>query len=251
MAEENLEVQSVSGMAVDLPLVDIGGRSFAYVLDFIFSFILAVGWVFLVAYLIGTGFSLDPIAAIKSLDESEWKKNLFVWVGLIPAYVFFLLYHPLLEWWMKGQTFGKRLAGIRIVMQDGTESRPVPIFIRNLFRLIDSLPSFYLLGLIVAMFNKRHLRIGDMAAGTVLVYEEKPKKFEQYLQHHFNSNIPARELDLLIELNQRWQSLGRKQRIELATRLFNKLDMAADVEGLSSREQDQLLQQQLKQLLEG
>ena len=42
-------------------------------------------------------------------------------------------------------------------------------FIRNLLRIIDGLPVFYLLGLIVMVSSKRKQRIGDMAAGTVVV----------------------------------------------------------------------------------
>ena len=67
-----------------------------------------------------------------------------------------------------GKTLGKMLMGLRVQALDGAYT-PMKSFIRNLLRIIDGLPVFYLLGLIVMVSSKRKQRIGDMAAGTVVV----------------------------------------------------------------------------------
>lgn len=72
-----------------------------------------------------------------------------------------------------GQTLGKRALGIRVVRTDGSPASAGAIAGRTALRLIDQLPAFYLLGLIVALVTKRKQRIGDLAAGTV-VSRDKP-----------------------------------------------------------------------------
>jgi uncharacterized RDD family membrane protein YckC len=69
-----------------------------------------------------------------------------------------------------GQTLGKRLLGLRVVRADGSRAEAGPILIRNLVRLIDWLPAFYVVGA-AAVFatGERRQRLGDLAAGTRVV----------------------------------------------------------------------------------
>ena len=68
-----------------------------------------------------------------------------------------------------GQSLGKKLAGIRVVMRDGAPARLGPVIVRTLFRAIDVLPFFYLLGWILMRSSRPTQRLGDMVAGTTLV----------------------------------------------------------------------------------
>ncbi len=63
------------------------------------------------------------------------------------------------------------MAGVRIVTRDGGTPSVGALLVRNVFRLIDSLPLFYLTGIVVSLVSREHLRIGDMAAGTLLVHD--------------------------------------------------------------------------------
>ena len=69
-----------------------------------------------------------------------------------------------------GQTLGKRLLGLRVV--DARTGRP-PDFLmslaRNVIRVVDWLPAFYFLGFLVAAVTTNRQRIGDVAAGTVVI----------------------------------------------------------------------------------
>src|SRR5690606_4225634 len=93
-------------------------------------------------------------------------------VVVLPATALYLLYHPVLEVLMRGRTPGKRMAGVRIVKRDGGVPGSVALLVRNIFRLIDFLPFFYFVGLVTTMLTRHCVRLGDIAAGTLLVYDE-------------------------------------------------------------------------------
>lgn len=71
---------------------------------------------------------------------------------------------------ISGQTVGKRLLGIRVTTLDGRRPDARQILVRTLLRLIDSLPAFYLLGLLLVLTSRpgRRQRLGDMAARTTV-----------------------------------------------------------------------------------
>ena len=151
---------------------------------------------------------------------------------------------------MKGRTPGKRMTGLRIISRDGHEASDGALLIRNLFRMLDSLPSSYVLGLIVAMSNKRHCRIGDFAAGTLLVYEEKAEQKDiAAIIGEQGNGIATQQRELVQELLERWKGLQPAVRGQLAEKLLNSLgENIDDIE--NNRKRDQVLRDRLKQLLE-
>jgi uncharacterized RDD family membrane protein YckC len=71
-----------------------------------------------------------------------------------------------------GQTLGKRWLGLRVVHDDGTRIRWQASLIRNLLLVADFLPGTYLFGLASMIASRRFQRLGDHAAGTLVVYAE-------------------------------------------------------------------------------
>src|SRR6185312_14049071 len=67
-----------------------------------------------------------------------------------------------------GQTPGKRIAGIRVVMDTGHAVTFSAAAVRNLLRTADFLPPPYLLGALLVAFHPRGKRLGDLVAGTVV-----------------------------------------------------------------------------------
>lgn len=82
-----------------------------------------------------------------------------------------VLYFTILEG-EYGQTVGKRLLSIVVVKEDGSSCTMGSSAIRNVLRLIDLIPVFYLLGLVVILLTDRSQRVGDLAGGTVVVRTE-------------------------------------------------------------------------------
>jgi hypothetical protein len=71
----------------------------------------------------------------------------------------------------RGQTPGKRLMGLAVLNDDGTPVRWPGALTRNLLRAADFLPFLYGVGLITMLMNRDFKRLGDLAAGTVVVYQ--------------------------------------------------------------------------------
>lgn len=82
--------------------------------------------------------------------------------------VAFLAYFVLLEGYLGG-TIGKLLLGMRVVSRRGTAPGPGAALIRNVLRLIDFLPAFYLLGIVLIATSREKQRFGDRIAGTFVV----------------------------------------------------------------------------------
>ena len=69
-----------------------------------------------------------------------------------------------------GQTLGKRLRGIVVVGTDGSHLSWGSSILRNLLRIVDALPAFYIVGIVVAYLTDDHQRVGDLAGSTVVVH---------------------------------------------------------------------------------
>jgi len=82
------------------------------------------------------------------------------------------------EVWNRGRTPGKWILGLAVVREDGTPIRPGESILRNFLRVVDFLPYFYALGLLCMLADKSFRRLGDLAAGTLVVYvrETRPAR---------------------------------------------------------------------------
>ena len=211
----DLAVDSVTGVDVALPVAGPGARSFAFLIDWLIRTVLSVAWYVVAALLHNGGWSLvAPLVA-----DANW----FVFV-VAPAGAIYFFYHPVWEVMTRGLTPGKRMAGLRTVSRDGGAPGVGSILTRNVFRLVDSFPVAHALGLITTMFTRNNVRIGDLAAGTLLVYVRNDTTLAQ---------IPGRQIDakaaeVLSELLQRWGSLDSDARRRIAASLLKDIPAATD-----------------------
>lgn len=90
--------------------------------------------------------------------------------------LFFGLYGFLFEWLGGGATPGKRALGLGVLREDGRPAGAVPVLVRNVMRLVDFLPTLYFLGLASAVGSRGARRLGDWAAGTVVVHVPVPAR---------------------------------------------------------------------------
>ncbi len=98
-------------------------------------------------------------------------------------------YGFILEWTMNGQTLGKRLFRLRVMDAQGLSLTFSQVVIRNLLRLVDALPGFYLLGGMTLLATKNSQRLGDLAAGTIVAWTPglSQPDLAQILSGKFNS----------------------------------------------------------------
>jgi uncharacterized RDD family membrane protein YckC len=124
-----------------------GARVFAFVVDGFLSAIVAI-----VIFLIGAATQSDGFMLVMSVAAA------------VASFGYFIGFEA-----TSGATPGKRLLGIKVVKDDGSPMDWGAAIIRNVLRVVDYLPFSYLLGFCLIVFQSRKQRIGDMAAGTLVV----------------------------------------------------------------------------------
>jgi len=90
-------------------------------------------------------------------------------LSTLAAFAVLVGYGMVLEWFWRGQTLGKRMFRIRVIDEQGMHLRFQQVVIRNLLRAVDQLPVFYAVGGAACLLSSRSRRLGDIAAGTVVV----------------------------------------------------------------------------------
>jgi len=160
-----LTVPSATGIDVGLVLAGPGARTIAFILDWMIRGCLATAWLLLVTW---------AITGDLGMDVPRDSETLWILVGAVPSTTIYFLYHPALEALMDGRTPGKRMTGLRVLTPEGHVPTTGALLTRNVFRIIDSLPGFYVVGLLLVIFGPKHQRFGDLAAGTVVALERAP-----------------------------------------------------------------------------
>jgi len=207
----DLTVDSVTGIDVSLAVAGPGARSYAFLIDWHVRLILAFAWYTFGALLFNGRMSL----AVPATPSGRW----FVLV-LAPTAAIYFLYHYVLELAMRGRTPGKRAAGVHLVTRDGGTPGAGALLTRNVFRLIDCLPICYGVGLVAVAVTREHLRIGDMAAGTLLVYERTAAVPPAGFLTH--GKLDATGMEIVQELLARWAALEPEARAVLARRVLSR-----------------------------
>ncbi len=129
-------------------------------------------------------------------------------LGTIWAFCVQWGYFLLFEWLMQGQTPGKRIVGIRVIQVRGTSISFFQSAVRNLIRVVDSLPVGNVVGFLVAMTNRESRRLGDLAAGTLVVHVERKAKLIVAVQE----NVAEIDRGRLALLRQRLAQLNREHK---------------------------------------
>lgn len=212
---EQFVVQGMTGVDLTLNIAGPGSRSYAFIIDWHIRLLLALAW-FVISVLIFIG----GFAAMSHAAERA------ILITTLPASILYLFYHPILELLMRGQTPGKRMAGVRIVNREGGPPSIGAILIRNAFRLIDSLPMFYLVGLVTTFITEQRVRIGDMAAGTLLVIDENTsaKSLQHLSKVGVQGALDPNTVDLIEQLLERWKSLEPDKRRAIVISLLRRID---------------------------
>jgi uncharacterized RDD family membrane protein YckC len=219
-AQSGLVVDSVTGVDVALPVAGPGARSFAFLIDWQIRAILSAAWYVIAAIQRNHGWSI----AAPLNPDSAW----FVFVVAPPAAIYFL-YHPVWEVVTRGRTPGKRMAGVQIVSRDGGAPGVGALLVRNVFRLIDSFPIAYAVGLVTTMLTRNHVRIGDLAAGTLLVYVHSGTGLADYTGGRpFERRLDATTAEVVNELLQRWETLDPTARDRIARTMLPNSDTDDD-----------------------
>lgn len=174
-------------------IAGIGSRFIGALLD---TLILAVALVVL-NLVIGLilAWSVGPERLFAENDEQiGWIGGLIIALYALVNFLIFWGYYIVFELLWNGQTPGKRVAKVRVVRLDGNPAGFMEIVVRNLVRVVDFLPSAYGIGLLTMFFNQQARRLGDFAAGTLVVKERADIQLETLGRPTPAMQTPAPEL---------------------------------------------------------
>jgi uncharacterized RDD family membrane protein YckC len=140
---------------------------------------------------------------------------------------FWMIFMFLIEWFYpvlfevfwRGQTPGKRALGISVVHDDLSPVSFGTSMVRNLLRTVDFLPLFYMTGLVAMLSNRHFQRLGDLAAGTLVVSvreSTKPAKVADIIPLAPATVLLRSEQISIIDFLHRSQQLSQPRQQELA-----------------------------------
>jgi uncharacterized RDD family membrane protein YckC len=180
---DQLSIETPELVAIEMPIAGIGSRFIALLVDYLIWFpgILLVGKIF--------SMILPSLSAFNKLSEQ--------WAFAIYLFLLFLFnwgYFTLFEAFWNGRTPGKRVARIRVIQRSGRAIGLFESMARNFIRYVDQIPFFYAVGAIAIFVTRDHQRLGDLAAGTLVVrdrIEDAPVSAETTRTFTANIFTPA------------------------------------------------------------
>ncbi|MFC5696562.1 RDD family protein [Pseudomonas sp. GCM10022186] len=140
-------------------------------------------------------------------------------LGLILMFLLNWWYMVLFEVLNQGRSPGKQVMGLRVIHDDGTPIGWSASLVRNLLRFVDLLPFAYTLGVLSCLMHPTFKRLGDIAAGSLVVYrDEKPQRPELPEAEPERAPFPLDLADqrALLGFAERQASLSVARRAELA-----------------------------------
>src|SRR5574341_389472 len=160
--DDYLSIATPENVAFGYDIAGIGSRFLAAVVDTLILLALIL-LVELTLSLIAASFFRDQL--LNDSPVLAWMAAIF---GLI-AFALFWGYYIFFEMPWNGQSPGKRWVGLRVIRTDGTPITLTESIVRNLVRIVDFLPAYYGVGLVTMFVNGQSRRLGDLAAGTLVV----------------------------------------------------------------------------------
>jgi uncharacterized RDD family membrane protein YckC len=163
---ETHTIETPEQVGLEYSVAGVGSRFIAALLD---SLILGAFFFaeLMVVVVIGAASSVTPAASGWAQTAGKWFVAFVVFINFAVVWGYFALF----EAYWHGQTPGKRAMKVRVIKDSGRQVTLFEAMARNLVRVVDYLPSLYLVGVITMLCNKRNQRLGDLAAGTIVVHE--------------------------------------------------------------------------------
>lgn len=237
--KNSVQFETPENVQVHYAAAGMGTRFLAWFIDQIILMLLLIAGIILLAI---AGTSLEVFDNLFDPDPVESDQRAGYTIGLIilitglGSFVYFMTS----ELCFRGQTLGKRCSRIRVVKVDGFALDAGSILLRNVFRVVDNIPLTW----IIPVMSKRGQRLGDMAAGTVVVSDESPelspvrvelsarKAAEAEFRFDVKSleRLSEQDFEAIERLLDRWPSIPAAQQIQLAGKLTEALAQKVQIE---------------------
>jgi len=208
-------VRTPENVILEFELAGVGSRGAAVIIDTLIQNFILLFLALTVYPVLGDG--------VLSLMRSR-ENTLYIVIAILLIFIVQFGYFLLFEFFLKGSTPGKKIVGLKVIMANGEPVTFTAAMIRNLLRVGDMLPGIYGVGILSVFLNEKYMRIGDMAANTVVIKERDGKtdllnfRRSEILQPNIVLD-PAEEA-LLTEYGER---IGDKENPLYSVKLENEL----------------------------
>jgi uncharacterized RDD family membrane protein YckC len=216
----SVDVRTGESVAIRYELAGLGSRFLALVVDMLAQFAIAIALLLLFAFASPALSRLGPLAS----------KNAYGWFLAFVILVFFLIFFGwfiIFEAWWSGRTPGKRALGLRVVRDGGFPIDVGASMIRNLVRIAEVVLGFYAVSAVSALISKENKRLGDFAAGTLVVRDraDAAPDLDAYLARPTRSDIGLSAEDRLLaeRFLARRATLEQGARMRLAMRIADRI----------------------------
>jgi uncharacterized RDD family membrane protein YckC len=163
-----------------------------------------------------------------------------VGIWLILMFLMEWFYPVVFEVLARGQTVGKMALGLRVLCDDGTPVGWYPSTVRNFLKFVDFLPVLYGAGLLSMLMQKDFKRLGDLAAGTIVVYTEKRMSRQPRpspaLEQERGDAVPLPPVPLTLEEQQALVAFAARRREFTPERAEELVDLLEPLTGIQGSE---------------
>lgn len=210
-------VKTPENVTLEFELAGIGSRGVAAIIDTLVQNVIIVLIMIIILLINRDGY----------LNLWYARENTFyVVMALLLVFVVQFGYFLLFEYFSKGSTLGKKIVGLKVIMANGEPISFTAALVRNLLRIGDMLPGIYGVGIFSVFLSRRYMRVGDMAANTIVI-KIKNRKTDFSTIRNSNTEQPViflspKEEALLMEYGERLRDQENPlYSIRLENQLYN------------------------------
>lgn len=193
---DQLSVETPELVELRFPVAGLGSRFLAQMID---GLLIALFYALLTILLVivGKNTAGGGTASSELSTASKWFMAGVIFINFLVLWGYFSLFEGLWH----GQTPGKRWMKVRVLKDSGRAITLFEAMARNLLRVVDLFPSFYLVGVIAMLSNRSQKRLGDLVAGTIVVHERtdeqpllSPHQSRSFTANVFEERVPLGRL---------------------------------------------------------
>ncbi len=224
-----LEVETPELVVLSYTIAGVGSRAYAAIIDYLICFLA------LVAAVVGIIVFMSKTGFFRPTSSTAFVLSMMVIAQFVIQWGYYVLFEALYD----GRTPGKRLHRLRVVRDGGYSVTFASSATRNLVRVVDMQPGIlYLVGMLSVLFSKSGKRLGDMAAGTIVVKEDlvrqpviaAPAGFRAASAEapRLHAALSADEFELLERFMQRQRDFDPQRRAQFTNQLAQRLAPALE-----------------------
>ena len=212
--ERSVDVATGESVAFSYELAGLGSRFFAVFIDLVIQIGVALAVILLIAW---AASAFPPPAkepAVSKLGEAILDALL-----VVASFMLFVGYFIVFEWRWAGRTPGKRLLGIRVVRDGGFPVDFTASVIRNVVRILEAGLGFYAISAVATLLSPQNRRLGDMAAGTIVVRDSRFERADRDGDDPLVGELTPAERDLVRRYAARRKTLNLEARTAVAAQI--------------------------------